>query len=459
MGLLLAIGRGRLLFAVAWMILIIAIADWAIGNSVSLGILYILPMMLSGIVLRRPETIALGVFCALLRARFDVPSTQAEAVLRFAFASVSYSASGLFVIALVRNRRLVSEHLSRMQAEQALRREAEEQLRLLVASSPASILTVDERGTVIAANGAASSLFVIPESASLVGRGIFDYVPVLADALRLDHTGEEFRTSAQCQARRDNGEPFLAEVWFSSYATPEGTRLAAIIVDASEELREREEENLRQLQKSNRITAAAVSHELRNLCGAVSLLCAHLKDRHALAQDDDFRGLDNLVKGLGKLASIELHSHAEEQAGPNEVPLQRVLDDLRIVIAPDWQEIEGTVRWPSPTKLLTVAADYSGLLQVFLNLAQNSQRAVQQAETRELEISVEVRGAWVHVRFRDTGPGIAFPERLFHVFQNGADGTGLGLYVSRAVVRTFGGELRFVPEDSGCCFVIELLVA
>jgi signal transduction histidine kinase len=375
------------------------------------------------------------------------------------FASISYSASGLFVIALVRNRQLVSEHLSRIQEEQALRREAEEQLRLLVASSPATILTLDERGTVIAANGAAGSLFLIPEGASLVGRGILDYVPVLADALRLDHTGEEFRTSAQCQARRDNGEPFLADVWFSSYARKGGTRLAAIIVDASEEMREREEENLRQLQKSNRITAAAVSHELRNLCGAVSLLCAHLKDRHGLAQDDDFRSLENLVKGLGKLASVELQAHAEEHSGPTEVPLQRVLDDLHIVIAPDWKEIDGTIRWPAPKKLLTVAADYSGLLQVFLNLAQNSLRAVQNAEKRELEISVEVQNAWVRVRFRDTGPGVTFPERLFHVFQNGADGTGLGLYVSRAVVRTFGGELRYVPENSGSCFVIELLVA
>src|SRR5271169_3996719 len=130
------------------MILFIALADWRVGNSVSLGLLYILPMMLAASVLKRPATIALGIFCAFLRYRFDVPSTQMEAALRFVFASLSYSASGLFVIALVRNRQLVSEHLARIQEEQKLRREAEEQLRLLVASSPATILTLDARGTV-----------------------------------------------------------------------------------------------------------------------------------------------------------------------------------------------------------------------------------------------------------------------------------------------------------------------
>ena len=60
------------------------------------------------------------------------------------------------------------------------------------------------------------------------------------------------------------------------------------------------------------------------------------------------------------------------------------------------------------------------------------------------------------IRFQDTGPGIAAPERLFEAFQPGADGSGLGLYVSRAVVRGYGGDLRFEPAESGSCFVVEV---
>jgi K+-sensing histidine kinase KdpD len=33
----------------------------------------------------------------------------------------------------------------------------------------------------------------------------------------------------------------------------------------------------------------------------------------------------------------------------------------------------------------------------------------------------------------------------------------LGLYVCRALIESFGGELRFEPTDTGCCFVITLL--
>lgn len=463
-------GKAKIMLAVGCLIAAIAATDWAVGNSFSLGVLYILPMMLGALFLRRPETIALAVFCAFLRSRFDTPSTQLEAVLRFVFASVSYFACGLFVTALVRNRqfvaehlRLMGEHVSRIEKEQQLRREAEEQMRVLAASSPAGILTLDAHGNVLAANDAANNLFAIPEGEVLVGRGILDFLPVLSDALQLHNPPEGFRTAAQCQGRRVNGDIFLAHTWFSSYSAQEGTRLAAIVVDASEEMRDREEQNLKLLHRSNRITAAAVSHELRTLCGAISLVSSHLKEKsmedgRSLALDEDFQGLANLVKGLERLASLELHARAGEGGELEEFPLQRVLDDLRIVIESEWQGIDGLVRWQLPEKLPLVLADPHGLLQAFLNLSQNSYRAVQAGSLRELVIAVSVQEGKALIRFQDSGPGIACPERLFQPFQHAAHGTGLGLYVSRAVVRSYGGELRFEPPAKGSCFVIELQV-
>lgn len=456
-------GKAKILAAVGCTIALTAVADWAVGNSFSLGVLYILPMMLGALMLRRSEIAVLAAFCAFLRSRFDTPSTGIEAVLRFIFAFVSYFACGLFVTALVRNRqfaadhlRLMGEQLNKLEKEQELRRGAEEQLRVLVASSPAGILTLDASGNVLAANDAANNLFAIPEGESLVGRGIRDYLPVLSDALQLENALENFRTAAQCQGRRANGDIFLAHTWFSSYSAVEGTHLAAIVVDSSEEMRDREEQNLRLLHKSNRITAAAVSHELRTLCGAISLVSSHLQDKpmgdvRKLGQDEDFQGLV-----LAKLASLELHARSGESRDLEEVPLQRALDDLRIVIESEWQGIEGKVRWRLPEKLPLVLADPHGLLQAFLNLAQNSHRAVQEGPVRELDIAVSVQEGKALIRFHDSGPGIASVEGLFQPFQAAADGTGLGLYVSRAIVRSYGGELRFEPQAQGSCFVIEL---
>jgi two-component system sensor kinase FixL len=103
-----------------------------------------------------------------------------------------------------------------------------------------------------------------------------------------------------------------------------------------------------------------------------------------------------------------------------------------------------------------VWADSYGLLQVFLNLARNSQRAMQASERKELTIAAGAEEASVVIRFADTGVGIRSPQQLFRPFQQGADGTGLGLYVSRAIVRSCRGELRYEGRTVGCCFAVVL---
>jgi C4-dicarboxylate-specific signal transduction histidine kinase len=103
-----------------------------------------------------------------------------------------------------------------------------------------------------------------------------------------------------------------------------------------------------------------------------------------------------------------------------------------------------------------VLAERHGLLQAFLNLAKNSNRAVQNSEVRELVIAVSAQGRTATISFDDTGPGVPDPERLFAPFQPGANGAGLGLYVSRALVRSYGGDLRFERTTSGARFRIEV---
>lgn len=452
----LSAGKGRILLVVGVLISGIAFTDWAVGNRVSLGILYIVPMIVGAVILNARQTALIAVLCAFLRAWFDTPASQLEASLRFVFAFLAYFVCGMFVMALVRNRQLVVEHLRRIEQEQELRKEAQEQLRVLVESSPAAILTLNQRGVVLGCNKAANDLFVIPEGQALQGRTISNYLPLLSDALGLDTSQAGFRTAAQCQGQRENGDIFRAHTWFSSYSGPDGKRLAAIVVDSSEEMREREEQNLIQLRESNRIVAAAVSHEIKTLCRALSLVSSNLRDQPGLLGNPDFEGLIILVAGLEKIARTELHLRLEEKFV--QTSLKEVLDNLRIVIEPDWREADGVVHWHLQESMPTVVADSHGLLQVFLSLVENSYRAVRECSTRELTISVSVAEQTAGVRFQDNGPGVAAPDRLFQPFQDGASGTGMGLYIARAALRSYGGDLRFEPEPKGACFLVELQI-
>jgi PAS domain S-box-containing protein len=452
---LLKAGRAKILAASVILVLLTACLDWLVGSNISLATLYIVPIMLGAVVMRPLEMALASLLCSYLRYHFDTAGSPTELKVRFVFSAIAYFLAGSFVATLVRNHELVVEHLSSIQSEQKLRREAEEQLRLLAESSPAAILTIDGKGTVLSGNLAAEKLFSIPEGETVRGRDIRTYLPVLADALRLEVTREGLRTAARCQGYRQNGDVFLAHIWFSSYATPEGLHLAAIAVDASEEMRDKEEQELRRFNQGNRIAAAAVAHEVRNFCGAIQMCCTMLRDQYGMADDAEFQRLDGLVGGLASIASMELHSKVQQEL--EHVHIRESLNDLRILIEAEWQEAGGVVHWDVPENLPQAIADPRGLLQAFLNLAQNSLRAVRGDGTRkELRIAAEAVNGRVTVRFLDSGPGVERPEQLFKPFQQGASGSGLGLYVSRVVVRSYGGDLRYERRAQGSCFSVEL---
>jgi two-component system, LuxR family, sensor kinase FixL len=450
--------KGRIVPSLLIVVLVptILIFDRALPQA-SLGILYTIPMLFAALVLRMREIALLALICAILSWWGDPSASRIDGTLYFLFSFISYLAEAYFVTMLLRNHQLTIENLNAVKEEQALRLEAEEQLTTLVESSPAGIVTLDEEGRILAANAAAHRLFEVSDTQSLKHRNMQDYMPVLVHALQLDVKDEPFHTAAQCQARKENGELFLAHAWFSTYRAAGKLRLAAIVIDASEEMRYREEESLKQLSRSLRITAAAVSHEIRNFCSAIAILCSERRRRQPFVADQELECLEGLAKGLENIAALDLRCATQETVP--EVTLQRIFENLRIIIEPDWQEIEGAINWEISDRPLRVLADPHGLLQTFLNLSQNSCRAVSDCPVRVLTISVSEHEHKATVRFRDTGPGVRDPQRLFQPFQEFADVTGMGLYVSRAILRSYGGELRYEPDASGACFVVELQAA
>jgi two-component system sensor kinase FixL len=454
-------GRRTVLARAALIIAAIAIVDWRVDPNISFGFLYLFPMLMVGGVLARWQIALVAVVCTVLGesfgpAHFILPEGPPRVILVFA----AYCGSGFFIYELAKNRQLTMQHVADMEREVERRREAEEQLTFLIESSPAAILTLDSGGRVSMANEAADRLLGFDPGA-LQGRFIGSYLPALASVPPLDESAPVFRTEMECRGRRKNGEMFLAEIWFSTYRTMSGPRLAAVVVDTSEDLRDREESNLRQLMDGSRILVGAVCHEIRNLCGAIAVVHANLARDPALAASEDFKALGALVGGLGKMASLELRNTANESADGLDVA--GVLDELRIVIEPAFRDSGISIQWTVEPELPLVHGDRQMLLQALLNLAGNSKRALEGHARPELAVEasssrsgLDAQASRVLVRVRDNGLGVADPERLFQPFQRGAESTGLGLYLSRAFVRTFEGDLQYEPRPQGCCFRVEL---
>jgi two-component system nitrogen regulation sensor histidine kinase GlnL len=179
-----------------------------------------------------------------------------------------------------------------------------------------------------------------------------------------------------------------------------------------------------------------------------------------LALNEDFRALSTLVLGLEQMAGLELRQTTQSVA--QSIDVRSVLDELRIVIEPSFHESEMSTRWELPESLPRVWADREALLQAFLNIAKNSQRAMEdnlQHDPQELIVRASFDEQSVVVRFIDTGPGIRHPELLFLPFQPGAQASGLGLYLSRTFVRAFEGDIEHEAQPTGCCFAVSLDLA
>ena len=443
--------RTKLLVLASLLVTVIAVVDWFTKPYISVGFLYLFPIMIVSGYLSRQQIIVVALGCAFLQEAFsNLP--QNEALVRLLFSSAGFIGTGLFISELLRNRRIVLQHVDELEGQIALRKDAEEQLRVLVESSPAAIITIGSRGQILLANEAAQQLLA-PGAQPLAGQEINAYLPSLKTVLQTQ-LSRGFRTALQCRGHRSDGETFLAGVWFSTYNTISGPRLAAIVVDLSEDLRNREDLSLDHLLKSSRILMSAVAHEIRNLCSAVLVIQKNLSRLDALQDNSDFQALSTLIQSLEQIAGLELRTSAAQNAAA--VELTSVIDELRVLVESAYHESEMEVQWKIEDSLPLVWADRYGLVQVFLNLARNSKRAMQSSRTKRLWVTASREGSTVVIRFEDTGVGIGSPENLFRPFQSGSESSGLGLYLSRAIMRSFGGELIYEPRAHGCCFAVVL---
>src|SRR5215470_2673202 len=91
--------RTPVLLVSAGIILVIAVVDWRTQPYVSLGFLYLFPIMLAAGFLPRWAVALLGVGCAVLSELF---SSLDKSIIRLVFETLALAGCGLFVGELLR---------------------------------------------------------------------------------------------------------------------------------------------------------------------------------------------------------------------------------------------------------------------------------------------------------------------------------------------------------------------
>ncbi len=123
------------------------------------------------------------------------------------------------------------------------------------------------------------------------------------------------------------------------------------------------------------------------------------------------------------------------------------------------------VRSEFPSVISPIRGDPKQLEIVFVNLIKNATEAMSHQPSeglaRELWLKGHEEGDWIIASVKDSGPGIKRTD-VGHLFEayfstKGSDGTGMGLFLSRQVIKAHGGSIDVKSEEGkGTEFVIRL---
>jgi PAS domain S-box-containing protein len=363
-------------------------------------------------------------------------------------------------------------------AEEKLRR-SEERLRLLIeAVREYAIFMLDTDGTVASWNPGAERIKGY-RAHEIVGTHFRAFYPPeqqasghpeheLEEALRVGRYEEE-----GWRVRKD-GTRFWANVLITPVFDDEGTHIgfAKVTRDATERRRAEEErdasrsalesanaelatltDRLRRIADDQQKFLAMTAHELRSpitvLGGSADTLAKHWAD---LSDTERLRLLDGMstgAKGLHRLladllAASRLDAHTlNVEVAPIRVAeiVQSALDAVR-ASQPD-ADISSEA-----SADLRVIADPFRLRQAIDNLVRNALTH----GIAPVRISAETVDGLAWIRITDAGKGVhpSLIPRLFQRFATGdrMEGTGLGLYIARELMKAQGGDALYEESTS-----------
>lgn len=376
----------------------------------------------------------------------------------------------LLCAALEARRRMGSELLER-----------EARLRLILATVPEGIITIDSSGTVQSFSASAERLFGF-KAEEVIGRNVKMLMPATyrdrhdSFIARYLETGEKrvIGIGRVVTGQRRDGSNFPMELAIGEAGLDHRRIFTGFVRDISDkqETEKRLQDLHSELVHVSRLSAlgefaSALAHELNQPLAAIANYARALK---ALTRTPGANGekiadaIDKTIEQASRAGQIirRLRSFVdkgEEERQPEDV--NKIVEEASALALVGAKEKSVRVTMELGHGLPAVSADKIQLQQVVINLIRNAMDAMQ--DTLRRDLSVETRqceDGMIEIRVADTGPGIApeIADRLFTPFATTKDsGMGIGLSISRTIAESHGGHLRYEPNDAGgATFVLTL---
>ncbi|WP_455204339.1 PAS domain-containing sensor histidine kinase [Kaarinaea lacus] len=285
--------------------------------------------------------------------------------------------------------------------------------------------------------------------------------------LNVRRDGEEFYSQETVAPLKDN-QNRITNIVFTckdiSEQLEQEAKIQAIII---------EKQNAEQASREKSSFLANMSHELRTPLNAIIGYSEILEEEFVHEQRGEVVGDLKKIHSAGThlLAVInDILDFSKIEAGKMELhyedlDIKDMIFEVVNIVTPTMEKYNNRFSIDAPEQIGSVRADLIRLRQCLINLLSNAAKFAQGAEVK-LRVTREQRsdGPWVMFAVEDHGIGISAEKipRLFKEFSQ-ADttttrrfgGTGLGLTISRRLVRMMGGDIYIESElGKGSTFTI-----
>jgi signal transduction histidine kinase len=208
--------------------------------------------------------------------------------------------------------------------------------------------------------------------------------------------------------------------------------------------------------------AAGIAHEIRNPLTVIQgyLQVIESKCKKLCNTPDSFTLLQDELKRTNQIISDFLRFSRPDKP-------QRTLTQLHTLLKSASSLLYGELLrkkiqleiFPAPD-MPQIHLDENQIIQVFLNLFNNSVQAMPNGGTISVYTSYDEKNESVTIRISDSGTGIA-PEAMKQIFipfyTTKENGTGLGLVITQAIVIAHGGTIQAESSaGEGTSFTISL---
>jgi signal transduction histidine kinase len=214
-------------------------------------------------------------------------------------------------------------------------------------------------------------------------------------------------------------------------------------------------------------TIAAISHHIKNILqglkSGTDLLKLGINEENRTLLLQGWKTLEKNQVRIYDLVMDMLSYSKEREPTLEETDLTALINDVVELVEGRAKDFNITIDKKFDPQLKPIQADSEGLHKALLNIVSNAIDALLDTSDAKITLStqLETNGRWAQLIVQDNGPGIT-PEIQANIFKpfvstKGSKGTGLGLAVSRKILREHGGDIIIHSEPGhGAKFVLRL---